>query len=416
MQLLSSIKIAYKALTTHKLRSFLTILGIVIGITSVILVFSAGEAMKGLVLTQIESWGSDTIEVEVKMPNTSQASMENATNFMMGVSITTLKESDAQAVKDHPNISDAYSAIIGQSMVTYADESKMMQLWGVSASFIDMDSSEVGEGRFFTNDEDKSLAKVAVIGSGVKEKFFGDQEVVGKFIKIGKNNFKVIGVIKERGEIMYMNMDDFIYIPLKPLQKLVMGVDHVMFILAKLKDMDLAEATAEDLTLMMRDRHNITDPNKDDFAVITMAEAMEIWGSIMGGITLLLMAIVAVSLIVGGVGIMNIMFVSVTERTSEIGLRKALGASQSKILSQFLWEAVALTFIGGVIGIIFGLLISFLTSLGAKSQGFDWAFVINPLSLVIAVGASVVIGLIFGLLPARRAAKMDPIEALQYEY
>ncbi|MBU1130535.1 ABC transporter permease [Patescibacteria group bacterium] len=415
MYFITSIKIAYIALTTHKLRSFLTILGIVIGITSVIMVFSAGEGVKSLLLGQIESWGSDMVEVEIKTPSASQTSIENATSMVMGVSITTLKEADAQAILEHPNISNVYSGNIGQAMVTYADQAKMLQLWGVSPSYIDMDASEVEEGRFFTEDENKSLARVAVIGSEIKKKFFGDQEAIGKNIKIDKNSYKVIGVMEERGDIMYMNMDEWIYMPIRTLQKLVMGVDHVMFIMGKIINMDLADATAQDLTLLMRDRHGITDPVKDDFAVITMEEAIEIYGSILGAVTLLLMAIVAVSLIVGGVGIMNIMFVSVTERTSEIGLRKAVGASEKKILSQFLWEAITLTFIGGIIGIIFGLLISLLTSIGAQSQGLDWPFIVKPTAIIISAGASIIIGLIFGIVPARRAAKMDPIMALRHE-
>ncbi len=415
MRFLSSIKIAYNALTVNKLRSFLTILGIVIGITSVILVFSAGESLKGLMLSQIEAWGSDFIEIEVKTPSTSHASSENATSMVMGVSITTLKESDADAVKKHPNISDVYSAIIGQAMVTKYDESDMKQIWGVTSSYLDIDTSEIAEGRFFTDQEDKSLAKVAVIGKKIKEDYFGESDAVGETIKIGKNNYKVIGVMEERGAIMYMDMDDMILIPLRTLQKLVMGIDHVMFIMGNLIDQELSKATSEEITLLMRDRHGITDPNKDDFGVITMEEMMEIWDAIFAGITLLLMSIVAISLIVGGVGIMNIMFVSVSERTYEIGLRKAVGASYKSILSQFLWESVVLTFSGGVLGIILGILISFITSIGAKSQGMDWEFIIKPESLLIAASVSIAIGLIFGLVPARKAAKMDPITALRNE-
>ena len=165
----------------------------------------------------------------------------------------------------------------------------------------------------------------------------------------------------------------------------------------------------------MRDRHGIADPDKDDFAVTTMEEMLEIWDSIFGAVTLLLMAIVAVSLVVGGVGIMNIMYVSVAERTYEIGLRKAVGASYKSILSQFLWEAVTLTFIGGVLGISLGILISFLVSLGARSQGIEWDFIVKPGSLFIAAGVSVAIGLVFGLKPAHQAAKLDPIAALRQE-
>ena len=415
MRFIHSIKIAFKALAISKLRSFLTILGIVIGITSVVLVFSAGESLKGLLLSQIEAWGSDFIEVEVKAPSTSKTSMENAASLTMGVNITTLKESDAEAVAKHPNISDVYSAIIGQAMVTRGEEAEMKQLWGVTSSFIDIDTSEVSEGRFFTEDENKSLSKVAVIGQSIKEDYFPNQDPIGQNLKIGKASYQVIGAMAEKGAIMYMDMDDMIYLPLRTLQKLVMGVDHVMFIMGSLADQELAQATADEITLIMRSLHGISDPDKDDFAVTTMAEMMEIWDSIFGAVTLLLMAIVAVSLIVGGVGIMNIMFVSVSERTYEIGLRKAVGASYRAVLSQFLWEAVVLTFTGGILGIILGILISFLTSLGAQSQGIDWEFIIKPSSLLIAAGTSIAIGLIFGLKPAVKAAKLDPIVALRNE-
>jgi len=413
--ILSIIKIAFTALRVNKLRSFLTILGIVIGIMSVILVFSAGEGLKGLLLSQMESYGTDFVEVEIKTPSTSKTSAENATSMVMGVNVTTLTLDDADAILSHPNIKDAYSGIMGQAIMTRDEKSDIVQIWGASSSFIDIDSSEIEEGRFYTDEEDRSLARIVVLGSEAKKNFFGDKEAVGKNVKIGKHSFKVVGVLKEKGTVMFMNMDEWIYLPIRPLQKLVMGIDHVMFVMAKIDNMDISEQTAQELTLLMRDRHEITDPEKDDFAVTTMTEMMGIWDTIMGGVTLLLMAIVAVSLIVGGVGIMNIMFVSVTERINEIGLRKAVGANSSKILTQFLIEAMTLTFSRGVVGIILGLFISFLTSVGAKSQGFDWPFVVQPFSVLIAVGVSVLIGLVFGLIPAKKAANMDPIEALRHQ-
>jgi putative ABC transport system permease protein len=416
MEILNIIKISWQSLRAHKLRSALTILGIVIGITSVVLVFTAGEGLKGILLAQIKQWGSDFIEVEVKVPSVSKTSSENATSMTLGINITTLKEADAEAIKKHPNISNAYSAIIGQAMVTKDEKSNTKQIWGVSASFINIDTSKVAVGRFFTEAEDKSLAKVVVIGQKIKEDYFGQTNPIGQYIKIGHNNYQVIGVMEERGAIMYMDMDDFIYMPLKTLQKLVMGVDHIVFIIADLKDQSLAQATADDLTLLMRNRHNITDPNKDDFAVTTREEMLEMFNSIFAGVTLLLMAIVAISLIVGGVGIMNIMLVSVTERTNEIGLRKAVGASPYQIRNQFLWEAIFLTFSGGLVGIILGILISFLTAVIANSQGLSWPFVVKPGALLIAVFVSSLIGLIFGYFPAKKAANLDPIEALRFEY
>ena len=394
----------------------MTILGIVIGIMSVIVVFSAGDGIKGLVTNQIASWGSDTVEVEIKVPSTAQNSAANGSNQAQGVTVTTLKIDDMEAIKKQPNIVDAYAFMMGQGVISYRNESDIEGLWGVSASYLNIDSSKVDYGRWFTEDEDKSLDRVVVIGSDAKQKFFGDGDAIGQSIRINKSNFKVIGVMKKRGAYMFMNMDENIYLPVRTLQKVIMNVDHVQFIMAKLKDKSLGDVTAGDLTLLMRSRHEITDPKKDDFAVTTMAEAMKMVDTVLGGVTLLLVAIAAISLIVGGVGIMNIMFVSVTERTNEIGLRKAVGANPRSIMIQFLWEALILTFIGGLIGIIQGILVSYLVSVIAKSQGLDWAFVVKPIGLILAVGVSILIGLVFGIYPARRAARLDPIEALRYEY
>ncbi|MDP2586599.1 MAG: ABC transporter permease [Candidatus Komeilibacteria bacterium] len=410
--MINTIKIALISLKANKMRSFLTVLGIVIGITSVIIVFAAGEGLRGLVLAQVESWGSDFIQVEAKVPAASQASTENAIG--QG-SITTLKYDDAKQIAKQPNIKDIYSAVLGQAVVTTAQDSEVTQLWGTTDGFVRIDSGKVAEGRFFTQEEDNGLARVAVLGSEAKTKFFGDSDALGKNIKIGRHNFKVIGIMETKGAVLYMNMDAMIYLPLQSLQKLIMGINHLAFIVAKQKNPADADATAADIKALMAQLHNITDPDKEDFAVTTMVDAVENINQILGGVTLLLIAIAAVSLLVGGVGIMNIMLVSVTERTNEIGLRKAIGASPAKILAQFLWEAIFLTFLGGIIGIILGIGFSYLVSVAASSQGFDWAFSIKPMSLVLAVGVSVLIGLIFGYFPAKKAAKMDPIEALRYE-
>jgi putative ABC transport system permease protein len=415
MNIKHSLKIAVLALKARKLRSILTITGIVIGITAVVIVLSAGEAFKALVYEQIDSWGSDTIEVEIKVPSTSQSSADNAGGQALGINITTLNEGDAEAILKHPNISYAYSAVIGQSLVVYGNSHDTVNLWGVSASYLDIDSGEVEFGRFFNDAEDKGQAKVIVLGSELKETLFGDADPIGKYVKLGRINYKVIGVMESRGEIMYINMDEMAFVPLRTLQKQIMGINHVSFILAKLKNPALGEATKEDLTLLMRDRHDISDPNKDDFAVTTMEEAKETLSTVLGGVTLLLIAIAGISLIVGGVGIMNIMYVSVSERVSEIGLRKAVGAGKKSILIQFLTEAVILTFSGGILGIILGVVFSFLISKIAASQGFEWQFIVKPESFILAAGVSIAIGIVFGLYPAKRAAEMDPIEALRFE-
>jgi putative ABC transport system permease protein len=204
-------------------------------------------------------------------------------------------------------------------------------------------------------------------------------------------------------------------LPLETGQKLLTGVNHVSFITAKMEDKELGELTADEVTFLLRERHNITDPVKDDFVVHTMAEAKDMINTVLGGVTLLLAAIAAVSLLVGGVGIMNIMLISVTERTYEIGLRKAIGASRRDILIQFLLEALVLTGVGGIIGTILGALVSFLISVIAQAQGFDWPFVLKSSAWISAAGVSMAIGLIFGMYPALKASKLDPIEALRKE-
>ncbi len=411
---LQPVKIAINALKNNKGRAALTVLGIVIGITAVVVVLSAGLAIKGFILGEIEAFGSNYIEVEVKSPQTAHASVENAFSMMGGAVVTTLKEKDAEAIAKHPNIGKYYAGAMGQEVASFENEFKKTFLMGVNAAFIDIDKSEVEYGRFFSEEENLALAKVAVLGSKIKKDLFGDEDPVGKSITIGKEKFRVIGQLKERGATFGFNMDEMIFMPVKSLQKRLLGIDYVTFIFAQMIDNDLAERTAEDITFLMRSRHKIDDPIKDDFAVITMDQAMEMMGIVIYGIQVLLIALGSISLIVGGVGIMNIMYVSVTERTFEIGLRKAVGAKYKNILWQFLYEAVIVTFSGGIIGIIVGILFTFIISQVASSLGFDWSFSISWTGIILAISMSAIVGLVFGIYPARKAAKKNPIEALRF--
>jgi putative ABC transport system permease protein len=333
----------------------------------------------------------------------------------MGIQVTTLKLEDAEAIKKLPNIQNNYAAIIGQQVVSYQSEKKQTLLWGTTASFAEVDNNKVDEGRFFSDEEDKSLAQVAIIGRTVKEKIFNNEDPVGKFIKIGKEKFLVVGVMQKRGSITFFDMDNLIYVPIRTLQKKVMGIDHVQMIFSRMYDKNLGNQTADDITVLLRQRHNIqgNNPDKDDFAVMTMAQAMDIYNTIFGAINLLLAAVAGISLAVGGIGIMNIMYVSVTERTYEIGLRKALGATSGNILWQFLWEALVITFLGAVIGFILGIGLSYLVAIGASSQGIGWKFMVSVRSIVLAIGVSFLIGIVFGVFPALAAAKLDPVTALR---
>lgn len=415
MEAFDSLQIAFRALRLHKVRSGLTVLGLIIGVMAIILVINLGQGIKAFIVGQVEVFGTDFVEVEIKVPATSKTSAQNAIDMAQGVLITTLKEEDAIAVSKHYNIRDYYSGLLGQEVLSYGAEKNTTMLWGVSASFFDLYNTPVVEGRGFTEEENRSQSRVVVIGKALREKFFQDGEAIGRQVSLGNKKFAVIGVMDEQGSLSFLDMDKIALLPVRTLQKQVMGVDHLQFIIAYMKDTKLSAVTAAELTDIMREQHNITDPKKDDFAVTTAEEAMEILGTVTNAITLLLVAIAGVSLLVGGVGIMNIMYVSVKERTYEIGLRKAVGANNKNILWQFLWEAIVLTFTGGFAGIVLGSLLSIASALGAQAAGFDWPVTYSATGLVLAFGFSVLVGIIFGIYPAKKAASLEVVEALRME-
>lgn len=410
-------QIAWQALLRNKVRTVLSVLGVVIGIAAVIIVLSAGQAIKGFMVNQLTSFGTDYIQVEIKVPNTAHTSAENASGLAYGVQVTTLKDSDREAILKLNNVKDAYSGTLGQAVVSYNGTNNDTFIFAVSPSFINIDPSHVAEGRFFTDDEDKSLDRVVVLGADLKKTLFGDDEAVGQDVKVGKSSYKVIGVMARKGSASFLNFDQMIYMPINTAQKLVLGYDYVTYIFVKVYDNSIAPATADDITQLLRERHDISgnDTNKDDFAVTTQAEAMDILDTIVGAITLLLIAIAGISLVVGGVGIMNIMYVSVAERTFEIGLRKAVGARKNDILTQFLLEAIFVTFTGGIIGILIGTLVSWLISFIANFLGYNWGFYISIWYFLLAAGVSIGVGVISGIYPARTAAGLDPIVALRQE-
>jgi len=338
----------------------------------------------------------------------------------MGIVVTSLTYEDALALAKPKNVVNAAGVAAysnGAGTVSWRSYSYDTTLNGTTASYLVVEGGKVERGRFFIEDEEKNLSKVAVLGSTAARELFGQSDPVGQHIKIKKQSLEVIGVMAERGQVAFQDYDDQVFLPLKTMQKLIAGVNHLGVIRIKVDHEENVERVIKDIEATLRERHDITDLSgaNDDFTVRSAQEALDLISTITDALRYFLAAMAALSLLVGGIGIMNIMLINVTQRTREIGLRKALGADNTSIKNQFLLEAVTMTFLGGVIGIILGIVVSSLIALVARFLEYDWDLSISLLSLFLAVGVSMVVGIIFGLYPARKASRLEPVEALRYE-
>jgi putative ABC transport system permease protein len=404
-----------KTLLANKVRSFLTMLGIIIGVAAVIIIMAVGAGAQSLILAQVKTLGTDKIGV---LPGSSDD--DGPPTSAMGIVITTLKYEDALALNKKtnvPNLVDVVAYSKGVATVTWENHSYDTNISGTTVGYIPVEGGEVDKGRFFNEEEERNLSRVAVLGSTVKEELFGDSEALGKRIKIKKHSFEVIGIMKERGTVALQDYDDQIFIPIKTMQKIVEGVNHLGMIRAKVDHEENIDRAIDDMEMTLRDQHDISDQSgeDDDFTVRSAAQALDMITIVTNALKYFLAAMGALALLVGGIGIMNIMLVNVSERTKEIGLRKAVGANNKNILLQFLTEAITVTVLGGIIGIIMGVFISFLIAVGAHVLGYDWELIISPWSIILGVGVSASVGIIFGLYPARKAALLEPVEALRYE-
>jgi len=410
-----SVKTSLKALLANKGRSFLTMLGIIIGVSAVIIIMAVGAGAQSLIINQVKTLGTDIIGI---LPGASENDGPPAT--VMGIVITTLTYEDGLALnnkKNVPNIVDLVSYYKGMGAVSWGSNSYDTNLSGTTVGYLTVEGGEVDQGRFFTKEEEINLAKVVVLGSTVKKELFGESDPVGQRVKIKKHSFEVIGVMKEKGTVALQNNDDQVFIPIKTMQKLISGVNHVSMMRLKIDNEEDTDRAMADVKATLRERHDITDQSgaNDDFTVRSSAQAMDMITTITDALKFFLVAIAAMSLLVGGIGIMNIMLVSVTERTREIGLRKAVGANNENIMIQFLMEAATITLSGGAIGVVIGSIIAILISVVAKFLGYNWDLSISLLSIALALVVSISVGLIFGLYPARKASKLQPVEALRHE-
>ena len=389
----------------------MTILGIVIGITAIMLVVSLGAGAQELILGQVQGLGTNTIAV---IPGREPSGPSDVA-FLFSDS---LKEKDIVALKNKANVPGLKSlmpTVFGAGSVSYDSNTYQTSIFGATELMVEIFDLHP-QGEFFNADHVSSRSDVAVLGSKIAVKLFEDEMPLDKKIKIKNRNFKVIGVLPETGGGSLFNFDDMVLVPYTTAQDYITGKKSFnRLIIQAYTDKDVP-VTSEDIKMTLRESHGITDPDKDDFTVQTQQDLANRLSTITNALTYFLVAVASIALFVGGVGIMNIMLVSVTERTREIGLRKALGATDKDILTQFLLEAVLLTAIGGLVGIILGVSLAFITAIGlSKGLGVNWTFVFPWGGAILGLSVSALIGLIFGGYPARQASKKSPIEALRYE-
>lgn len=411
MTLQHTLKTALRGLSTNRSRSFLTILGIVIGITSIMLVVALGAGAQELILGQVQGLGTNTIAV---IPGREPSGPSDITALYSD----SLKEKDLGALKNKanvPGLKTIMPTVFGAGAASYESNAYQISIFGATDLITEIFDLHP-QGEFFGPDDVTYRTDVVVLGSKVVEHLFEDSDPMGQKIKIKGRNFKVIGVLPPSGGGSLFNFDDMALVPYTTAQEYILGQKHFSRLIIQAVDDASVPSTAENIKLTLRESHNITDPAKDDFTVQTQQDLANRLSTITSALTYFLVAVASIALFVGGVGIMNIMLVSVTERTREIGLRKALGATDRDILSQFLLEAVLLTAIGGLVGIFLGSVLAYGISIGlSKGLGVKWMFVFPWNGAFLGLGVSGLIGLVFGSYPAKQAAKKSPIEALRYE-
>ena len=406
MKIIDTIQETYLALSANKVRTGLTMLGIVIGISSVIAMISIGQGAQSSIQSSIQSIGSNLILV---MPGAQRGPGYQVSSGRGSAKTLTLEDVDAIS-KEVSNISAVSPELSSRYQVTSKSKNTNTQVVGVTQYYPQVRNTEVESGVFINEQNVRGLSKVAVIGPTTKTDLFADEDAIGKTIRIKNIEFKIVGVTKSKGGSGFNNQDDMVYVPLSSAQRYFSGDSYVGNISVQAKDAESMSLVQQDITTLLLSRHNIKDSTLADFNIMNQADIVATASSVTSTFTILLAAVAGISLLVGGIGIMNMMLTTVTERTREIGLRKAVGAKSRDINLQFLSEAVALTFLGGIVGIVLGCTIAY----GFKYFGILQT-TISFYSILLSFGVSTVIGVVFGYYPAKRAGNLNPIQALRYE-
>ncbi|WP_018132227.1 ABC transporter permease [Effusibacillus pohliae] len=406
MNLYESIRVSLQSLVANKLRSLLTMLGIIIGVSAVIVMVSIGQGATASVTNQIQSLGSNLLTV-----SPGQA-ISGGVSLGIGSS-TTLKLSDVEAIqKSSPSVKAVAPTVSRNAQIVYQQRNTNTQVLGTTPDYSQVRAVNTQKGRFFNESELAGGAKVCVLGPTVVQNLFGfaDVDPVGEMIRINGIPFRIVGVVESKGSSGFVNTDDMILIPISTAQSRLIGNQNVRNMFIEAKSADLMDRASLEVQAALRRAHHLAPNQPDDFVISSQADVLSTFQGVTQTMTLFLGGVAAISLIVGGIGVMNIMLVSVTERTREIGIRKALGARYRDLLMQFLIEAVVLSLIGGVIGILLGAVGSSLVG-----RAMNLATELSVGAILTAFGFSGLIGIIFGVFPARKAAKLEPIDALRYE-
>lgn len=406
MKIVNLMKIALKALNNNKLRCFLTMLGIIIGVASVITMLAIGQGSKNSIKAQIAEMGSNMIMIHPG--NMQRGGVRQSADDMQ-----TLEVADYEAIREKASYISAVSPSVNSGgQFINGNNNYPSTIYGITPDYLDIRKVKIKEGNIFTDHDIKAAAKVCMLGQTVVENLFpGGENPVGRVVRFNKIPFTVIGVLEEKGtNSMGMDQDDVVLAPYTTVMKRVLAIDYIQGLFASAIDEDMTDEAIDEVTAILRERHRLKEEADDDFEIRSQQELSEMMNSTSDMMTVLLACIAGISLLVGGIGIMNIMYVSVTERTREIGLRMSIGARGIDILSQFLIEAVIISVTGGIIGVIIGALSAWLVNLIAH-----WPVYIQLYSVILSFAVCTFTGVFFGWYPAKKAADLDPIEAIRYE-